>query len=266
MSHETIPILAYHKVEPRFEWGITRVTPKQFEKQMNYLSQTGYRTISLEQCLQQSQQSRAERTIVITFDDAYESVYKYAFPILNRFKYTATVFVITSFVGKLNRWDVNLGGIRFQHLNWRQLRKLAEAGWELGSHSATHPDLLNCSDSELWRELDSSKKEIERYTGAKADFFSYPFGRYDQRAIRYLNAAEYRGACTLNYYNPDFRIRPYEIGRKSIYWWDSIDSFTRKVQSNYFTHFEALKQKAVTFCSNGTVILKNFEKRSCNFR
>lgn len=265
MAQKIIPILAYHKVDPRFEWGITHVTPRQFEKQIQYLSEAGYRSISLEQCLLPNRPIHAEKMIVITFDDAYESVYQYAFPILNQFQYSATVFAITNFVGKLNSWDVNLGGIRFRHLNWRQLRELADAGWELGSHSANHPDLINCSDSELWTELDSSKKKIEDNTGVKVIFLSYPFGRYNRRVIHFVKEVEYRGACSLNYYHSDLNTEPYRIGRMGVYWWDSTHSFKRKLESNYFTHFEALKQKAVTFCSLGTVILKNFKKNPCNF-
>ncbi|MBN1352196.1 polysaccharide deacetylase family protein [candidate division KSB1 bacterium] len=259
-ADNAIPILAYHKVDTRLEWGLTRVSPGQFRRQIKYLSDAGYRTCSLETCLASDQPTPQGKSVVITFDDAYESIFTYAFPILREFNFTATIFVITGFVGTLNHWDINLGGIKFKHLEWNQLSELAEAGWELGSHSVSHPDLRNCSDAELTAELTQSRQRIEDEIQSPVTCFSYPFNRYDQRVIRAVQAAGYRCACTLDYNFFSPKSKHYLIGRKSIYGWDSVRCLRRKLKRDPVIPFEAMKQKAVTTCARASVLIKNFEK------
>ena len=135
-SSQIPPILTYHLVDPSFYWGITRITPQLFEAQMNYLAETGYECVTVQEAL--TSHSPKTRQICITFDDSYESVYEYAFPILEQYNFTATVFVITDYIGRTNAWDYLIGNNKRKHMNWAQLRTLHDAKWEIASHSTSH--------------------------------------------------------------------------------------------------------------------------------
>ena len=110
----SIPIITFHKVDPVFEWGVTRVTPHQFNRVASFLANEGYKTISLETAYHQ--QDLPAKPVILTFDDGYESVYENAAPIMDQFGFTGTVFLISKYIGKENHWDVNLGGKVFKHL------------------------------------------------------------------------------------------------------------------------------------------------------
>lgn len=252
-----IPILVYHKVDPRFEWGLTRVTPPQFKRQLAYLSEQGFRTISFRQLFSGDSLDENQKYIIISFDDAYQSVFENAFPILRQFQFTATVFVISDFVGKQNRWDVNLGGCKFSHLGWHELRQLANAGWEMGSHTLTHPDLLHCSESKLVRELEISRQTIERNTSTEVIALSYPFGRYNQRVQFAAQNAGYAGACTMQggFAQVD---QPFQVARQAVYLWDSFAEFKAKTSPSVFSQIQQLKQAVVSCCSFGTILVNKF--------
>lgn len=153
-------ILNYHKVMNNFEWGLTRVTPNQFEEQCKFLFQNGYQSLTFAEYCEQNI-SKDEKKFAITFDDGYESVYDEAFPILAKYGFKATVFVITNFIGKENLWDVNIGWKKFKHLNAKQILELDSNGWEIASHTCNHKSLNHLSEKNLKSELKDSKRRLE---------------------------------------------------------------------------------------------------------
>jgi len=251
-----IPILVYHKIDPRFEWGITRVVPHQFEQQIRWLYEQDFQTISFNQLFQYSVLPQQQKLLIITFDDAYQSIFQYAFPIMCRYGFTATVFVISQFVGKANWWDVNLGGRIFRHLHRNEIKQLIEAGWEVGSHGATHSDLRLCSAKTLVQELVTSKAQIEAWTGQSVEVLSYPFGRYNTRVIHQAQRVGYRGACTMRFGWASAVSPAFLLPRQSVYWWDSLVNFAAKIEPTFHSYMEQVKQQCVSFCSLGTVVMK----------
>jgi peptidoglycan/xylan/chitin deacetylase (PgdA/CDA1 family) len=115
-----IPILNYHKIDQRFEWGLNTVKPVRFRQQMQLLKDGGFTPVNFHRV---ESGALPEKPIIITFDDGYESVYDSALPVLQELDFTAVVFIITDYMGEENTWDANIGGIRFQHLNAGQIRE-----------------------------------------------------------------------------------------------------------------------------------------------
>ena len=122
------------------------------------------------------------KPIVLTFDDGDSSVARFALPELRRLGWPG---VLNLKVGNLP------DGIRP-----KEVRALVEAGWELGAHTITHPDLTTLSDQALTREVEGSKREIEQRFGVKVRFFCYPSGRFDPRVVAAVRAAGFLGATT----------------------------------------------------------------------
>ncbi len=114
--------------------------------------------------------SGPEKPVVLTFDDGYQDFYTDAFPLLNRFGYSATVFLPTAYIGDAGRPFKGL-----ECLTWGQVRELHQAGVEFGSHTVTHPKLHTMGAEELTREVRCSKERIEDELGCQVKSFSYPY-------------------------------------------------------------------------------------------
>jgi peptidoglycan/xylan/chitin deacetylase (PgdA/CDA1 family) len=248
-----IPVLVFHKVDRRFEWGLTRITPERFKNVLEYLKENGYQTLTLSEIADPSREIH-EKSVAVTFDDSYASIFKHAFPLLQKYGFRATVFVITGFAGQMNEWDVNLGGLKFLHLSWEQIRIMAEAGFEIGSHTVHHADLTRISMENLKREVTESKKHIEDKISRKIRFISFPFGRYNDSVIETCKTAGYEHGC-------GFWIRkesdwPFVFERKAYYLFDSEWNLRTKLDHHWGGRFENLKLRVINFCSHGTSLIK----------
>ena len=188
------PILCYHKIEPRLELGVTRLSPRRFARQVERLARAGWRTVSLADaaaCVR-GERRTGERELVITFDDGYRGLRDHAFPVLEAHGFTATCFVITEYAGRLNRWDVAYGGRRFAHLAWRDMRRWQGRGITFESHTATHPRLTWLAEQDVARELSSSRASIEHALDASPSAVSYPFGAQGARERELAALAGYQ--------------------------------------------------------------------------
>ncbi|MCK4353115.1 polysaccharide deacetylase family protein [candidate division WOR-3 bacterium] len=256
-----IPILLYHKIA-NFDFGGTWVTPHQFENQMQYLYQNGYTTIQPDELLT-SHSSPLTSSILITFDDGYESFYDKALPILLKYGFRAIIFVITNYIGKENLWDVNIGK-KVRHLDWSKLRKLKDYGFIIGSHTMTHPDLTKIKLNQIKKEIFNSKTKLEDGLGEEVNFFSFPFGRHNDTVIKIAYEAGYKLLfISLPKANEPLAQNPIVnsqdiLGRMGVYIIDSLTDFKIKVQkrkSIYYT-FETLKSNIINSFSQGTWIWK----------
>ncbi|GAB6040547.1 polysaccharide deacetylase family protein [Endothiovibrio diazotrophicus] len=122
--------------------------------------------------------------ICLSFDDGWRSDYELVFPRLLERGVRATFFITTDWVG------------RADHVSWAQLREMAEAGMEIGSHSVTHPHLATLPRAEAERELVDSKCRLEQALGSAVTAFAYPYGDCSPRTHRQAGAAGYRSICT----------------------------------------------------------------------
>ena len=213
-----IPVLMYHKVNPDPRTGGLglRVSPEDFDWQMQYLKINGYHAVGLGDVLDYFQQGKAlpEKPIVITFDDGYKDNYQYAYPILKKYSYTATVFVVANIIGKTNEFDLKKHmQPENKMMDWSEVQSLATGGITIGSHTLTHPHLAQISAAEAMQEIVESKKVLEKGLGKEVRFFCYPYGDYNDAVANMVKEAGYRAAVTtqLGLNNPD--TSPYLLNR-----------------------------------------------------
>ncbi len=196
-------ILCYHALSPTWTAELS-TTPARFERQLSWLTGHGYRGMTFTEAVT-SPPARG-RVLVVTFDDAYRSVIELGRPILDRFGLPATVFAPTDFIGAEGplRWpgvDGWLGGPDERELtpmSWSELQRLQGAGWEIGSHTGSHPHLPEIADDRtLEDELERSKAACERHLDAACTALAYPYGDVDARVVAATARAGYRVAAGL---------------------------------------------------------------------
>lgn len=252
---ESVPILTFHKVDASFEWGVTRVTPIKFRAILKFLKEEGYETVSIKNLIN-PEAILPKKPVILTFDDSYESLYTHAFPMMQEFGFSGTVFVITGFVGHINAWDVNLGGITFRHLTWNQLHELHEAGFEIGSHTVTHPDLTRIDSTRLEVELRRSKADIEDHIGDSVNFISFPFGRYHQGVIDACRQVGYWNGCGFWIQKKDKKSKEtFVLERKAYYLFDGIGNLKSKLITNAWTPLENIKLRLINACSHASALV-----------
>jgi len=182
----------YHEVTDIIEQGqkIRHTNPayvisiSRFREQMQYLHNNGYRTLSLNELLNGTSHHQ-QKSVIITFDDGWENNYTEAFPILREEGLTATIFVVTGFMGTQ------------RYLSWEQLREMYEGGISIQSHTANHRPLTELEPSEMRDELERSKNEIEDHLGTEVEFLSAPHGMINEKVISIARSAGYKAICTM---------------------------------------------------------------------
>ena len=194
-------VLCYHGISETWP-AETSVRPADFERQLATFVERGYRGATLSEALTAPP---AERTLVVTFDDAHRSVLELAAPTMERLGLPGTVFVPTGYAGSERPmgwagYDEWLGTEHEKELlclDWEELRDLAGRGWEVGSHTRSHPRLPGLGDAELAAELNDSRRECEEEMGGPCASIAYPYGDYDDRVVGAAAAAGYRFAATV---------------------------------------------------------------------
>ncbi len=226
---DSILVLEYHAVSEAWPAALA-VTPAQLREQLEWLVGRGYTGATFSDAVTSS---RSGRTLVVTFDDAYLSVFELARPILASLGLPGTVFVVTDFAdsGRPLHWPRSKdwrGGpheYELRGMTWPQLAELADSGWEIGSHTRTHPRLTRLPDDELARELRESREACERALGRPCLSLAYPYGDFDARVARHAGEAGYKAAATEMVGPPEPLMWP----RVGIYRADSLARFRLKV-------------------------------------
>jgi peptidoglycan/xylan/chitin deacetylase (PgdA/CDA1 family) len=194
-------ILCYHGISDTWP-APTTVRPADFESQLREFVERGYRGATLSEALVVPP---AEKTLVVTFDDAHRSVAELAAPMMRRLGLPGTVFVPTAYAGSerpmgWDGYDVWLGTEHEGELlcmGWEQLHELAAAGWEVGSHTKSHPRLSKIAEAPIREELADSRRECEEHMDTPCTSIAYPYSDYDDRAVRAAAACGYRFAVTV---------------------------------------------------------------------
>lgn len=179
-----VPILTYHAIEDGP--GPLFISPAKFAAQVASLADSGFATVSpaaLVDCMR-GRASLPEKPVVICFDDGYASVMDAAFPILRDAGFTATVFLVTDYCGRDNRWPSQPGWVSpRQLLSWEQAAILQAAGWEIGAHTRTHPPLTQLHPTEAKEEIVQSQTLIVEHLGQPCRMFAYPYGLWNRGVV-----------------------------------------------------------------------------------
>ncbi|MGE5281292.1 MAG: polysaccharide deacetylase family protein [Chloroflexota bacterium] len=194
-------VLCYHAVSESWTSELA-VTPAELERQVKTLIDRGYRPARF---LDAVLDPPAPRTLAITFDDAYRSVHRLAAPILSELGATASVYAPSEWIGRERamRWDGIEDWLGTPHepelvpMSWAELGELAGEGWEVGSHTCTHPRLTKLDDERLTDELERSRATCEANLGRPCETIAYPYGDVDDRVVAATAAAGYRAAGAL---------------------------------------------------------------------
>lgn len=185
-------IITYHSIDD--SGSVISTDARTFERHLDWLAREGVAVVPVEQLLALPDTTRAA---ALTFDDGIASVAEAAAPALGRRGWTGTVFIVSGHVGRDNQWP-SLGrrqAPRLPMLTWAQVEALMAAGWTIGAHTRTHPDLPACRDDEIRSEILGSTEDLEEATGVRPRWFAYPYGTRDPRAEA-LVARTFTGACT----------------------------------------------------------------------
>jgi len=193
-------VLMYHNIgipPPGAALRSLYVSPRMFRFQMWYLKAAGFRVVPLGEILSFMNGTGAGgKVVALTFDDGFHDFYENAWPVLKRYGYPSTVFLVSDLVGRENVWDSTDLGVTKKLLDWDHIKELNDAGVLFGSHTKTHPFLTKLPDSEMKNEVHGSKTTLEERLGKSVDFFCYPYGDYDERVIAAVKDAGYAGAIT----------------------------------------------------------------------
>ena len=209
-------IIAYHAVSSSWRSPLA-ITESVLRSQVEYLHRSGYVGLTFADAERRTRDGTLpRRSVVVTFDDGYASNLLAA-PILAEFGYPATVFVVTGFTdsGAALRWygieeDQESAAAELRPLTWRELADLHDIGWEIGSHTVTHPLLPGLSGQELQVQLEQSRASIADRLGA-CETLAYPYGVADARVADAARAAGYFAACVLT--GAHFTDEPYRRPR-----------------------------------------------------
>jgi peptidoglycan/xylan/chitin deacetylase (PgdA/CDA1 family) len=194
---DTIPlVLMYHSVSP-YEQDPHEVTmtPQRFEQQMRWLRRRGLRGVSMRELLTATAKGRTRGLVGLTFDDGYQDFVTYAMPVLQRYGFTATAFVLAGRLGGQNEWS--WPGPPKALLTADQVRQMAQIGMEVGSHGLKHISLPAADDKRLSAEIVGSRTILQELLGQQISGFCYPYGDVDARVVEAVRATGYDYACSV---------------------------------------------------------------------
>jgi len=194
-----VPILMYHEVAgPGDTASPLAVTPRAWSEQLAYLYDEGYRTITAAElsAVLSGHDQLPDRTIVLTFDDGYEDFHSRAMPWLDRYGFTATLFVTTG-------WIRDAGPLATGHrpghmLSWTQISEAADIGIEIAAHTCLHPQLDQLPREQVHDELYASKAQLEDKLGSAVVGLAYPYGYSNNRVRQIARDLSYDYACAVD--------------------------------------------------------------------
>jgi peptidoglycan/xylan/chitin deacetylase (PgdA/CDA1 family) len=218
-----VAILCYHAVSE--DWpNVAAIDQAGLERQVGHLLKRGYRPRTLSEAFSPGARGRS---LVVTFDDAFRSVLERGLPVLERLGVPATLFVPTDFAAEaapmtwstLGRWQDGPFEEELRCMSWEEVRRLAAAGWEVGSHTCSHPKLTEIEAEVAADELERSRAACEEALQRPCTTFAYPFGAHDEEVVGLARGAGYELAVTLGERLLEPRVRDdrLRLSREGIY-------------------------------------------------
>jgi peptidoglycan/xylan/chitin deacetylase (PgdA/CDA1 family) len=170
------------------------VSPGAFGRQMGLLHRLGYTGLSMTAAMPYLRGEQQGKVVVITLDDGYADNLQSALPVLQKYGFSATSYVVSGSIGRFNAWDAERLGIRKPLMTAQELRAWHAGGMEIGAHTRGHPRLTRCDDAQLHDEIHGSKADLEECLGAAVTQFCYPYGDVDDRVAAVTRDAGYVAA------------------------------------------------------------------------
>lgn len=229
-----ISILMYHQVGAFSRPDSHRALYcdiSRFKAQMAYLHRFKYPVISLDDCLEalQGQKKFSRHAVVLTFDDGYRNFYDHAFPILRKYNFPATVFVVSSLIGKTARWLKDDGRHDPPLMDIDTLCKIRMHGITVGCHTRTHSLLGQITEKQQADEIVHGKTELEGLLGQPVTHFCYPSGDFNETVLSLVQSAGFVSGLTCIRGAVRNGENPFTLPRKAISYGDSLIGFWWKL-------------------------------------
>lgn len=227
-NNEGIPILMYHSVKYEKDNPV-RISEDKFSEQMKYLKDNSYTTLTLDEAYEffQNNVPIPKKSVVLTFDDGYVDNYTNAYPILKKYGFKATIFVITNVIGT------------GEYLTESQIIELDKNGIDIQSHTVNHENLSELSYDKQLATLKNSKEFLEKLLNKEIKYIAYPFGKYNKDTVRAAEATGYSLALTTAGKWSDKTDGIFTLDRVYISGFHNIDTFkTRISDPNYAANVE----------------------------
>ena len=200
MMNNPIPILMYHSIESMPKSTVMRslhVPTKRFEMQMKLLDMFGYKGLSIRELTPYLEGKKIGKVIGITFDDGYQNNLLNAAPILKKYNFGATSYIVSKRIGESNIWDYEQGVTQRPLMNKSEIKNWLEYGLDIGAHTQTHPLLNDLSQKESHDEIFNCKQDLEKMFDLTIKDFCYPFGQFNEPLIEVVREIGYKTATTM---------------------------------------------------------------------
>jgi peptidoglycan/xylan/chitin deacetylase (PgdA/CDA1 family) len=205
-----VPIVCYHRIAPRDSvQDPFAITPEVLEQHLDLLVRRGVTTVTVSELVNMfAAGASTTRVAALTFDDGFSDMHSVVLPLLRERGMTATSFVITSCIAEHDGT-----GTTCPHLTRGQLSELAEAGVEIGCHSATHAQLDLATPETLLDEIVESRATLQAAIDREVTSFAYPYGYSSPLAREIAKSAGYHGACGVRHGFSSHADDPFDLTR-----------------------------------------------------
>ncbi len=209
-------VFLYHIVSDKVK-GRNSICPGNFFKQLNFLLSNNFCILDLRKAvsLLVNNENPPPRSVIFTFDDGYEQVYKYVYPVFLKEKLPFTVFLSTKYVGMNNSWNCR-AEYNARHLNRRQVVEMLNNGVDIEDHGSCHDNFLKLSKTELEKNLLVSRAWFKENLHMAPASLAYPYGQCDTRvkglAKKYYNAAFATKDGVFDWAKDRYFIRRFDVG------------------------------------------------------
>jgi peptidoglycan/xylan/chitin deacetylase (PgdA/CDA1 family) len=200
MPKRPIPILMYHSIEQMPKSTVMRslhVPPRRFMTQMRLLSMLGYKGLSMRMLTPYLEGQKTGKVVGITFDDGYQNNLFNAAPILKKFNFSATCYLVSQRIGTTNTWDDDKGITQRPLMNQSEVQEWLNLGLDIGAHTQTHPLLEELSVQKSQEEIFNCINDLEIMFKVSIKDFCYPFGRFNEQLVNMIKEAGYITGATM---------------------------------------------------------------------
>lgn len=212
VSFEYARVLMYHSIEnhKNDKFDKWRVSPLEFKKQISWLSKNGFKSYTISELAELK--DIPKKAVCITFDDGYEDNFTNAYPILKKYGFKATIYLVPN--QKTNHWESKNTAFVSNMLNQMQIKQMSDI-IEFGSHTMSHLNLEKSTLENVKDEMKNSKEAVGSLTGKECIAFAYPYGKYTDEIAKICKDVGYKNAVIVKrgiYKNEDDKFKIKRIG------------------------------------------------------
>jgi len=243
---DNFPILICHKIIRGLPLDSTAISPSKFKTIIKSLYDEHYTFLTLKE----ANNTSVRKGVIFCFDDIYNHLVPLFLELSENYSFKATLFTIAGYLGTYNFWEP-LPGKRVKHISQDETILLSACGYEIGSHTLTHPDLIHLPPEKLYQELYISKDILEQLIKKEITSISFPFSRIDDSIAKIAWEIGYRNSAVLRKHS--LKADWIKCGW-GVYKWDNHRSVKRKMNGN---NSERLLLNLVSKCSYFSALLRN---------